>query len=380
MQISEVVKLIEETRSKPPIETWRNYDIREIPFAVYEDDTVVYIGHPDPPQERPATLVAATSLTINGVETATVPVSMCVDAEKALPLAYHEGFHVFQHHHFAPMMPDMFTAMACYPDLDVEYRTLCALETAVLRRDDLSIERKLSILGFLTQQRRDRLKHHDSLLTFERFLERSEGTAFFTEARARQTHFGIAPQIADVGHGLTRFYITGAAVCWLLDSVGGAWMERVEQGESPGDLLLEYADNHVDLAALGYDVIRQQAAAQLEALQATIAPEIDQLERNDVIRIRYGTGETYRAFNPTTLVSLGDGRVLHRTMFKLMLPTGGSVAIDDAPVIDNVKAGELILCDVALTLDDGHLKGNASGTVVDLRGVRQVDERVYTLG
>src|SRR5690606_34582610 len=112
LKLDDVVHLIQNEQTQPLPDLWQGYDFSKIPFAVYDPENVVYINHPNPPQERPKTLMAATSVDINGVQTATIPLEFCPDPATALPIAYHEGFHVFQHHNFAPIMPDMFNAMA----------------------------------------------------------------------------------------------------------------------------------------------------------------------------------------------------------------------------------------------------------------------------
>ncbi len=178
MNIQEVVQVISNARANP-VQLWPMYNIATIPFAVYDKHEVAYIGHPNPPEIRPQNLMAATAVEINGTQTATIPVEMCDNPAAALPLAYHEGFHVFQRHNFTETAADMFTAMAFYPDLDAEYRALCRLETAVLNRADWTIEQKLKSLGSLTVLRRNRLTHHESLLAYERYLERNEGTALY---------------------------------------------------------------------------------------------------------------------------------------------------------------------------------------------------------
>ncbi|HRF97780.1 MAG TPA: hypothetical protein PLZ51_21380, partial [Aggregatilineales bacterium] len=124
-------------------------------------------------------------------------------------IAYHEGFHVYQQHHFKPIVADFFTAMSRYPELDATYRTLCQLEANVLL-SEWSTAKKITFMAHLGRMRRERLAHHDSLLNYERFLERNEGTAHYIEQQARQILYGISPQIGEIGHGLTRFYQVGA--------------------------------------------------------------------------------------------------------------------------------------------------------------------------
>ncbi|MBZ0292855.1 MAG: hypothetical protein K8L99_09870 [Anaerolineae bacterium] len=380
MQLSAVTDIIRAARSGPSISTWPGYRISDIPFAVYDDEHVSYIGHPNSPDTRPDNLMAATSVPINDVETAIIPVNQCRDEQSILPLAYHEGFHVFQHHHFAPMQADMFMAMAFYPDLDVEYRTLCRLEVEVLEHDHWSAAQKLSWLGQLTSLRRAQLSRHDSLLGYERFLERNEGTASFVEQKARKALFDIDPTLDNVGVGWSRFYKVGAALCWLLEEVVPNWTTRLESGASPGDLAVENQDLSIDLDRLNYKALRDAEEAALEHLQAEIAPDLKLFEQPGILRIRYkNPGQVYRAFNPSTLISLGDGRVLHRSFFKLLLPGRGTFTVNQMPVIDHVMDGEIIFGRVPIDFYDGKLQANTAGVEIELKGIDETAENTFAV-
>lgn len=377
MDIASVVELIHATRRAVPISTWPKYDMRDIPFAVYDHETVVYINHPAPPSERPRNLIAATSVDINGVETATIPLQFCKDAQTALPIVYHEGFHVFQHHHFTSVEPDMFTAMAYYPDLELDYRVLARLEVEVLRQKDWTADRKLSVLGYLIASRRVQLDRHSSLLPYERFLERNEGTAKYVEQQARQQHFDIAPTAGDVGHGWSRFYDIGAGICWLLDEVAPGWTIRVEQGDSPGDIAVEYAEVVEDLSVLNEVDIRDEEARRLQAFQQEIESDMSTLSGTKSLHIRYPSeGHTMRAFSPTTMVSLGDGRILHRSSFKLLRADGGMVSAT-VPIIDHVAEHQVILPLTTYSFEDGRLFIHDAGIQVDIKAVAETGEHRF---
>lgn len=378
MELSTIVDLITSAQQGEDIALWRGYAIRDIPFAVYDDDNVVYINHPNPPEKRPQNLMAATSVDINGVQTATIPTWVCEDESTALPIAYHEGFHVFQYHQFKTIEPDMFTAMAFYPDLNLEYRVLCRLEVDVLRKTDWLTERKLSTIGALTALRREQLKVHDSLSGYERFLERNEGTAKYIEQKARLRHFNIKPMIGDVGHGWLRFYEVGAGLCWLLDDVAPDWFERVEQGESPGDIVLEFADKNLDLEQLGYSSVFEDEKQRLQAFREEIAPELEKFKTDAITQIRYPSDrQVYRAFSPATMVSLGDGRILHRSFFKLLMPERGSVSLD-IPVIDDIANHQVILpVSIDYQLENGQLTVDTDTIQINLSGVAQTSQQAF---
>jgi hypothetical protein len=386
MELATVTDAIRSARAASTIEPWQGYRIQEVPFAIYDDTAVDYIGHPSPPQERPSNLMAATAISINEVMTATVPVVFCTDEPKAVTIAYHEGFHVFQHHHFAPLTADMFTAMAFYPDLDLEYRTLCRLETDILNNEDWSAEQKLGFFSYVLTQRREKIAQHPALLPYERLLERSEGTAYYVEQKVWQALYGVTPTSGETGFGWSRFYNVGAALCRLLDATLPDWMRRVEEGASPGDLVMawgaEQATGSINLEALDYQTAREIEAAALQNFKNEIAPALNHLENAEVIRIRYGNQKkASRAFTPITLVSLGDGRILHRTSFKLLLPGRGSITVTQTPVIDNIADSEIILnaADVSLELVEGTLRANTPKIQVDIANVEAAENGVFVL-
>src|SRR5690606_3449528 len=171
---------------------------------------------------------------------------------------YHEGFHVYQAAHFASHPADMFTAMAHYPELDAAYRALCRVEAAVLNGDSQNPAEKLAVIASIIRQRRAILERHPSLIPYECYLERNAGTASYVEHAIRLALFDVAPKPVESDTGWSRFYSAGAALCRLLDEAIPDWKQRVEAGESPGDIALEQASGTVDLNAHGL------AAAQAE--------------------------------------------------------------------------------------------------------------------
>ncbi|MCU0465952.1 MAG: hypothetical protein MUF38_15465, partial [Anaerolineae bacterium] len=343
MDVSTVAALIEAAQQGEPIEIWPEYVIRDIPFAVYDDQQVQYVNHPNPPMNRPANLMAATSTDINGVETATIPTWVCEDEQTALTIAYHEGFHVFQKRRFAPIKPNMFMAMAFYPDLDLDYRVLCRLEVEALLKTDWTAAQRLGVVGFLTDARRRKLDRHSSLLDYERFLEQNEGTAKYIEQKSGQQLFGLEPAFGEVGHGWARFYQVGAGICWLLDALVPGWTARIEAGATPGDIAVEHRDESFDIHTLHYTSVLAEESARLDDFRREIDTVIAPLENTSTLRIRYPSNQPImRAFSPATLVSLGDGRILHRAFFKLLRNDRGAVSVE-VPVIDNVANGEVVI-------------------------------------
>lgn len=370
---------IEDAR-RAPLRPWRDYAFESIPFVVYDDHATVYVNHPSPPDERPATLMAATAVEIGGVQTATLPAFMCATEADALPIAYHEGFHVYQAAHFASHPADMFTAMAHYPELDANYRALCRVEADTFNDASHSPAEKLAVIAAVIRQRRMLQASHPSLIPYERYLERNEGTASYVEHAVRLALFGVAPKPVESDTGWARFYSAGAALCRLLDEAVSDWKQRVETGESPGDIALELASGEIDLDAHGLAAAQAEEKAVVAEMRAGIDALIQPLLAPDAVSIYYpAQGPVYRAFSPATLQSLGDGRILHRTMFKLLRPGVGHVAADNVAVIDDIAQKRVLLPACQAEFDSGTLKIQGGGIDAALTGVTKLQDNVYRI-
>lgn len=380
LTLAQAVQHIQTALENPVANLWHGYDIRTIPFVIYNEDEMQFINHPNPPTERPQDLVAATSLNINGVYTATLPLHIIGQDEMSLvPIAYHEAFHVYQQHHFAPIKFDFFAAMSHYPELDGEYRALCQLEADVLRRD-WDVDKKIKFMAHLGRLRREHLTRHDSLLGYERFLERSEGTAHYIEQKARQALYDVSPKLENIGFGLTRFYQVGAGLCWLMNQAIPNWMERVEAGESLGDILQSISQEPANLYEIKYDKARAEQMKVCAVILDGIEAQLHRLYAKGTLTIQYdGIQKVFRAFNPSTLNSLGDGRVVHRSMYQLILPQYGKMACDNVLLVDNMDTCELVLENVPYTYADGVLQIDTPQIQANLSSVVQVDKGVFKI-
>ncbi|MBK9125704.1 MAG: hypothetical protein IPM16_21620 [Chloroflexi bacterium] len=377
--VSEVTHWVENARTAP-VRPWLEYHFESIPFAVYDDDVVAYVNHPSPPAARPDRLVAATAVEIGGVQTATLPTWVCDSHERAVTIAYHEGFHVYQAHHFVPTPADMFTAMAHYPELVPEYRALCRIEADLLNDRTRPAAERLAVLGALLRHRRARyISEAGGLLDYERYLERFEGTASYVEQATRHALFGIEPGPVIPEFGWTRFYQAGAALCRLMDETHTSWMERIEAGESPSDIVIGSAAGDLDLSALGWDDALDIERAAVAALRPEIDALTAPLEASGLV-IEYPAGTpVFRAFSPNTMQPLGDGRILHREMFKLMLPDRGHVASDGVPAIDDIAHRRAIVPARAVEYHAGVLRVDADGVDIALNGVTRLDDGAFRI-
>lgn len=370
---------IEDAR-RAPVRPWLDYAFESIPFVVYDDHATVYVNHPSPPKERPATLMAATAVEIGGVQTATLPSFIGTTEADALPIAYHEGFHVYQASHFASRPSDMFMAMAHYPELDAAYRALCRVEADIFNDASHSPAEKLAVVAAIIRQRRAILERHPSLIPYERYLERNEGTASYVEHAVRLALFGIPPKPVASDTGWSRFYSAGAALCRLLDEAVSDWKQRVEAGESPGDIALGAADGPIDLDAHGLAAAQAEEENVIAEMRAGIDALIQPLLAPDAVTVYYPSqGAVYRAFSPATLQSLGDGRILHRTMFKLLRPGKGHVGADNVAVIDDIAQKRVLLPACKAEFDGDTLRIQGGGIDASVTGVTKLQDNVYRI-
>lgn len=380
MSLAQIAEWIEHARHTP-VRPWQQYALETIPFVVYTDDEVTYINHPNPPAERPTTLMAATATDIGGVQTATLPAYLCTSEAETVPLAYHEGFHVYQAAHFTPTPTDMFTAIAYAPELNVEYRALCRIEAAILNDTSRTPQEKLAILAAVIRQRRPHLLAHESLLTYERYLERNEGTAAFVEQTARLALYGVTPPPVEVDYGWARYYKAGSAICWLLEAAASGWQARIESGESLSDIVFGmFPDDAEFRSSYGWDEALAVEREAVEALRAELQQTAAPLDAPDALVIHYpAQGQVMRAFTPNTMRSLGDGRILHRTMYKLLLPAYGHAAADGVPVIDDIVNRRVLLPARDVEYDGETLTVHADGIDVSLKNVRRHDDGSYRI-
>lgn len=377
--VSEIAEWVENARTAP-VRPWLGYQLESIPFAVYDDDTVAYINHPSPPADRPDKLLAATAVEIGGEQTATLPTWVCDSEQQAVAIAYHEGFHVYQAHHFTPTPADMFTAMAHFPELVPEYRALCRIEADLLNDPTRGASDILATLGALLRHRREHyITDAGGLLAYERYLERFEGTASYVEQAVRRALFGDDPAPVRPEFGWSRFYQAGAALCRLMDETHDGWKTRIEQGESPSDIVIGMSVGNLDLSAFGWNDVLAAEQSAVAVLKRELDTLIAPLEAAALV-IEYPSGTpVYRAFSPNTMQPLGDGRILHREMFKLMLPDRGHVAANGVPAIDDITRRRVLVPARAVEYHAGVLHVQADGVDISIRGVDRLDDGTYRI-
>lgn len=376
MDIQQATAIVRQAVDNP-LSTWQDYSPQHIPLVLYNEREFRTLNHPNPPAERPAQLTAATAVDINGERTATVPLELFPEETMFVPVTYHECFHVHQEQHFAsPEEFNFFEVLAYYPEFDPAYRALCSAETDVINDPDLAPLQKAAFLAGLTAQRHALLSQKPGLLAFEQMLERKEGTAAYVEQKVRQSLYGVSPKAQDTQYGYSRQYEMGAAICWLLDELDPteAWKEAVADGAALTELLRRAAGQRADWDQQDL----QEREIQERRLSAQVLEEtnrrIQELFAGDVATIKLPDMTTVsRSFSPKSLVSLGDGRILH-TEFVIIMAPYGQISIKNALALEDYTAGTITFAAPPPQIAAEGLHIETETCQVSLQGVRQLPD------
>lgn len=371
MNTKQAIEIIKKALEHP-VPTWLDYTPQNIPIVLYDDHEFVFINHPNPPKGRPEYLTAATAIEINGLLTATIPLSIGVDEQSLVPLVYHECFHVYQARKFLfDGDYNFFEVLAFYPELNPDYRALCSAETDVLNNNDLSPLEKAKILSGLTRKRHAILSTHNGLLDFEIDLERKEGVASFVEQKARLGLFNIRASYPNCNYGYSRQYFIGAEICWLLEKIvpSGEWQALVEGGKSLSESLLQFAPQEADLSALNLES-RESAEKQRVAQVITDANQkIQHLLQSGSIMIKLPQkASVFRSFSPQSVVSLGDGRLIHTEFVIIQIPNG-KISIQGALALENYREGTISFATKPYKIIDNRLDIHTENVQVSLENV-----------
>ena len=167
----------------------------------------------------------------------------------------HEAFHAVQN--FSPNWKKGFDSQDIkgYP-LDERHLALIMLEDAALK---MAVEQEIAqtdnseYLRYFVAVREERIRLYPEVARLDFPQERFEGTARYIENRLgallQNPDFNLesfATQLNEIGEShirdtaaFARFYGTGAAISFLLDELKIPWKKRVEQSESPYEVLLK---------------------------------------------------------------------------------------------------------------------------------------------
>ncbi len=363
-----------------PVQTWLDYTPKDTPMVVYDEDDFIFINHPNPPTERPD-LTAATAMEINGIRTATIPSLVCEDGQSLVPLAYHECFHVYQNIAFRFTGEyDFFEVLAFYPELNYPYRALCSAETNVVSNTRLSNHERAQYLSTLTRMRHEILSRHKGLLEFEKDLERNEGVASFVEQKARTKIYGMLPDNSISYYNYSRQYFLGPAICWILEEFypDNKWQHSIETGTSPTDCLMQAISSYTaKLEDLDLSRIEAKEQIAAETALANANEKIDNLLEGEMVRIKLpDKAHVFRSFSPRSIISLGDGRLIHQEFVIIQVPNG-RIEINGDIVLEDFNQRTVVCRAIPYRIYDGILKIETSTVRIQLSNVKQTQENEF---
>lgn len=378
MRVSKAVQIIENALQSP-LETWPGFSPRDIPLAIFDVEEIAYLNHPSPPAERPPGLMAATAMPINGILTATIPLWMCQELVQIPPLVYHECFHVYQDSGaFRKIYPPDYNfhrALAVYPELNARQRALCRLEADIYNDAQQPIEEKAALLAALIAQRYAILERQPLALALAKLSERHEGPAYFIQQQVDLMLNGAPIPSVPTRYGYSRQYYSGAAACRLLRQFVQNWHLLIQEGAAPSEIILQrFGDQEADLSALRLDEI----TAEEEAAIQPILSNVEAAFQGACIRLQIADERAMRGFNPMSVLSLGDGRLLHTDVYFLQ-GDFGTLQLKQGRLLEDFNTGDLLFPAIPMELHGDQLYAETSTLSIRLRRVTQLDDNTFRL-
>src|SRR5574340_189132 len=381
MNITQAKKIVERALENPAA-TWPGYTPKHVPLALYDGGDFAFIQHPNPPAARPDNLSAATAVEINGVLTAVIPTALCDHEEALVSLVYHECFHVYQGTRFTfKGSHNFFEVLAYYPELNPAYRALCSAETDVCNSGSLTAREKAGLLAITAGKRREVLAGQAGLVDFEDDLERNEGTAYYVEQRARTLLFGSQPEALTCSYKYSRQYEMGAATCRLLEALNpaGGWQEDVERGMPLFELLARSAAGGEDLSVLGLEEREEREKMEVERILAGANRKIERLVQNGAITIKLpNQGGVFKSFSPGSIVSLGDGRLIHPEFVSIQT-SNGTISVENAMTLEDIVHNTVTIAGEPVDLKSNRLEIETDTVNVSLENIRRRRDGVIEL-
>lgn len=378
MKVTQAVKIIEKALENP-VDTWPGYSPQDIPLTVFDDQEIEYLNHPSPPAERPPGMMAATAMPINEVITATIPLWMCEEPAQILPLVYHECFHVYQDtgafREIYPPDYNFHRALAAYPELDARQRALCRLEAEVYNHSQRSPEEKAALLAALTARRYAILERQPLALALAKLSERHEGPAFFIQQQVDLLLNGEPIPSIPTRYGYSRQYFSGAAACRLLGQLVPDWHIPIQESAAPSEVILQrFGDRQADISTLHLDEI----TAEEEAAVQPILSEIESAFQGACIRLQVADERAMRGFSPMSVLSLGDGRLVHTGIYFLQ-GDFGRLQLKKGRLLEDFNTGDLLFPAIPLQLHGDQLQAETDTLSIHLCGVTQLSPNTYRL-
>ena len=329
---------------------WSGFRPDAVPLAVYDGSHTYLCNHPSPPSSfralsedgiwislgRLPGVVANSVACIEGVDTATAfYLEQQVNINGLVALLAHEAFHVYQRSHFRGKNANE-ASLFLYPVTDARLLAQRRLETYALAKA-LAAEKVNEIhwLCAALHYRELRFSEMDrEFVSYERAIERYEGTATYIECQCA----GKAPYLPPEGFKAVkvrqRGYQTGAALCFFLNDLLGNWQAKLESGKSLDELLKQALDSSPE----DKHVTEQQASAVLRQAEDDVR-QLLQSRREALADFAAFNGYKLtliaadwsllkvEGFDPLN-VEVIDKDVLHKRYLKLVTPSGSLEVID----------------------------------------------------
>ncbi len=374
MNTPQAIEIVERALENP-VSTWLEFTPKNVPLVLYDREDFAFLHHPHPSAERPDRLSAATAIEINGVLTAAIPLTLCEDERSLVPLVYHECFHVYQGARFQfKGGHNFFEVLAFYPELNPAYRALCSAEVEIFNNSSLTAHEKAGLLAATALKRRELLAEHAGLVDFEDDLERKEGTASFVEQRAKTLLFGTPPERLACSYSYSRQYSMGAAACRLLEELypDEKWQKAVESGASLSEILARSAAPATDLSTLELEYREDQEKQEVARVIEKANQDIETLFRNGAITLKLPTqSSVFRSFIPRSIVSLGDGRLLHPEFVRIQT-ANGTISVENAMTMEDIVQNTVTIPTGSVELKDNRLIIDTENVKVCLENVTQL--------
>jgi len=174
----------------------------------------------------------------------------------------------------------------------------------------------------------------------------------------------------------------GAAICWLLDNLypDGSWQEQIEKEISLTEFLIRIVrTEEANLEFLNIPSREQQEQISIENIKADANRKIENLMQNGAIMIKYPDNiQVFKSFSPRSIISLGDGRIIHQEFVVFQTPNG-QIDIKGKLVLENITEGWVMFGSVPYQIKGNRIEASTETVKILLENVRQTQDGIILL-